>query len=212
MKIHQLLQILGKKGRLTTSQALEALHIEQKTGMPIENILLDLGVEINDIIAAKNELSEFEKVGSVYTSDNSIHDSHTDFTEELWNHVCQYQESYIDFVPIWAIDILKSSFEELIQLPHFDDVGILKGKTWIGLLRPSIEKVKYDQSYIDFLQQQISLNARGEQWTNILKSRLSALSPFVNKEVTHMTLHFKKDCFSLWILAEQPVIVYFENL
>ena len=42
-----------------------------------------------------------------------------------------------------------------------------------------VERRILDQSYLDFLREQIALEARGPEWTAILTERLSAISPFL---------------------------------
>ncbi|WP_397383858.1 hypothetical protein [Prosthecobacter sp.] len=41
-----------------------------------------------------------------------------------------------------------------------------------------LEKTRFDESYIEFLDEQIRLSPRGPEWTEILKRRRAALLPF----------------------------------
>ena len=43
----------------------------------------------------------------------------------------------------------------------------------------SCERKILDESYLDFLRQQIALEPRGPDWTAVLSKRLTALTPFV---------------------------------
>ncbi len=42
----------------------------------------------------------------------------------------------------------------------------------------SCERKVFDQSYLDFLQEQIDLAPRGPEWAELLSRRLAALAPF----------------------------------
>jgi hypothetical protein len=42
----------------------------------------------------------------------------------------------------------------------------------------SCERKVLDESYLDFLREQIALEPRGPEWTAVLSKRLAALSPF----------------------------------
>src|SRR5690606_21412082 len=41
-----------------------------------------------------------------------------------------------------------------------------------------VEESTYDKSYIEFLDLQIELNARGPEWTDLLRRRRATLAPF----------------------------------
>lgn len=44
------------------------------------------------------------------------------------------------------------------------------------------------EDYLDFLRQQIALNARGEGWTAILSDRLNRLVPYAGRSLLRVTL------------------------
>jgi hypothetical protein len=44
----------------------------------------------------------------------------------------------------------------------------------------ALEQHEFDRTYIQFLDEQIELNARGEEWTSRLRRRREALHPFCN--------------------------------
>ena len=61
---------------------------------------------------------------------------------------------------------------------------------------PVAEQKTVTESYLDFLKEQISLNARGEEWTAILRRRLNALDPFKGRELIQVSFaKGKNQCF-----------------
>ncbi len=46
-----------------------------------------------------------------------------------------------------------------------------------------------DQSYLDFLREQIELKVRGPEWTAILVARLAALSPYCGVSILNGIIH-----------------------
>ena len=47
----------------------------------------------------------------------------------------------------------------------------------------NIEEHSFDETYIEFLDEQITLNARGDEWSDRLRIRMERLRPFVNKKL-----------------------------
>lgn len=54
----------------------------------------------------------------------------------------------------------------------------------------SVEISTYDQSYIEFLDSQIALAARGREWNERLRTRRDHLSRHVGKELARCRLQF----------------------
>lgn len=51
-----------------------------------------------------------------------------------------------------------------------------------------LEEKECTPSYLDFLREQIHIGARGEEWTDLLKRRLSALEGCVGKRCSYMSV------------------------
>lgn len=81
---------------------------------------------------------------------------------EIWKLITSSQSGT---VPSW-IRNLSSDVDELSKQQKFR----------------SEEKV-VDPSYLQFLDQQIALEPRGPEWTEVLKKRRVSLSPYVGKAV-----------------------------
>jgi len=61
-----------------------------------------------------------------------------------------------------------------------------------------VESKEIEKSYIDFLQEQIEVNARDEEWINLLKRRKEALNPFVGKTLSFLSIT-NADRDLLWV-------------
>jgi hypothetical protein len=72
-----------------------------------------------------------------------------------------------------------------------------------------IEKV-VAKDFLDFLQEQIRLKARGIEWTKILQARFAALQPFVGKTIITVNLHKMPNSVTLYIDPETKKIIHFE--
>lgn len=84
--------------------------------------------------------------------------------------------------PAWLTELARQNYEEVIRLPKLDYA--VQGQTAL----PVIEEKIVAKDYLDFLREQVRLNARGSEWTNILQRRLDALQPFMGKMM--ITAHF----------------------
>jgi len=84
--------------------------------------------------------------------------------------------------PIWLAELAGLRHEEVARLPRLDNA--VKGQTAL----PVIEEKIVTMDYLNFLREQIQLNARGQEWTRLLQQRLNALQPFIGKMI--ITAHF----------------------
>jgi hypothetical protein len=92
-----------------------------------------------------------------------------------------------------AMETLPASLRE-----HADDVWDLK-------------ESQFDKSYIDFLDEQIRLSPRGQEWTELLKLRRAALLPFC--DVTLLRGHVRVDDtgFSVEIDPKTRAVIHWEQ-
>jgi hypothetical protein len=63
-----------------------------------------------------------------------------------------------------------------------------------------VERKTVDESYLEFLERQIALGARGPGWTAVLTSRRDALKAHVGKRVTTVTFLKGHDGFVVRLL------------
>jgi len=61
----------------------------------------------------------------------------------------------------------------------------------------SVQITTFDQSYIDFLDGQIALKPRGQEWNDILKHRRDALSNHIGRELA--SCRIKAGIHDYWI-------------
>jgi hypothetical protein len=87
-----------------------------------------------------------------------------------WKTLSEQAKTFPD-LPSWARELCDRSFGEIHDL----------GKV-------SLETKKFDQSYIDFLQEQIEMNARGAKWSALLQRRMDALEPSVGKDLGFLSI------------------------
>ena len=88
-------------------------------------------------------------------------------------------------LPSWMQRLLSQSFGSVIKN---EDIKII------------IERKPIDVSYLDFLKEQIRLGARGPEWSEVLRMRLNALEPYVEKEVTTITFLYGEEGFVVQLI------------
>jgi hypothetical protein len=75
----------------------------------------------------------------------------------------------------------------------------------------ALEEHRFDESYIEFLDTQIRLNARGNDWTDRLKQRRKALAPFLNLMLIRGKVNAGGKMFTVEIDPRGPRVVYWEQ-
>ena len=76
--------------------------------------------------------------------------------------------------------------------------------------RCSVHTNVVDESYITFLEQQISLGARGPQWSGILKKRIDELKRFIGKNVSTVMFACDEVTVTIRIDPEMETILFVE--
>jgi len=74
-----------------------------------------------------------------------------------------------------------------------------------------VEESRFDESYIQFLDEQIRLSPRGPEWTKILERRRTGLRPFCN--VSLVSGHIRTGRFDTWIKIDpkKKAVVFWEQ-
>ena len=91
--------------------------------------------------------------------------------ENRWNIVREQIKCSFPYITDWAMNLFDKPLSEIKKQ-----------------VKISLESKVTDQSYIDFLKEQIELNARGQEWTALLTRRLKALEPLVGKEIMFLSV------------------------
>jgi hypothetical protein len=95
--------------------------------------------------------------------------------------------------PGWLRELAYLSYEDVLRLPKYEDAG--DGQ----VTAPWVEEKLLAADYLDFLREQIRIDARGAEWKELLQKRLQALKPFVGKNVLTATFHQKPYAVTLKI-------------
>ena len=123
-------------------------------------------------------------------------------TPELWDDI-RTREELVREAPDWARAFLAMSFEEAMSLP-FDIKARITS-------RPVAEYAVMDSSYLEFLRQQININARGDAWSDILRKRLAALQDHAGKELLWVDIYDHWNRLRIELLGSTLEILYWET-
>jgi hypothetical protein len=76
----------------------------------------------------------------------------------------------------------------------------------------SVEKSRFDESYIEFLDEQIRLSPRGPQWTEVLRRRRDTLRSFCR--VSLLSGHIRVGQVDTWVKVDpkRRMVVFWEQL
>jgi hypothetical protein len=76
----------------------------------------------------------------------------------------------------------------------------------------AVEESSFDESYIEFLDEQIRLNARGPEWREILRWRRDGLRSFCH--VSLLSGHVSSGRYDTWIEVDpkKKAVVFWEQL
>jgi hypothetical protein len=124
-------------------------------------------------------------------------------TPETWQVLVRAIAS-IQGLPPWLKEQAQLSWEAVSQFPTVD--ATTEGQHSL----PTVEQKFVNADYLDFLREQIRLNARGPEWLALLKGRLAALEPFVGKELLLATFHSKPHSATLRIHPKTRAVVHVE--
>ena len=73
-----------------------------------------------------------------------------------------------------------------------------------------VSRSTFDQSYLDFLQEQIDLEPRGPEWTALMKARLDALTPYRDKPTLMGFIPVEDGLWSVRVDPAKQVVVHGE--
>ena len=98
--------------------------------------------------------------------------------------------------PQWLRHQAGLTYEQVMQLPPMD--ASTEGQD----ASPSVEEKAVAVDYIEFLHEQIKLGARGPEWTELLKRRITVLEPYVNRRVITVMCRREPFCATIKICSE----------
>ncbi len=106
--------------------------------------------------------------------------------------------------PSWLKQQARLSWEAVSRLPVLDGTSIEEHAV------PTVEQKAVAPDYLDFLREQIELNARGPEWSDVLRQRLAALEPFVGKQLLVATFYCKPHSATVRINPQTNALVHVE--
>lgn len=74
-----------------------------------------------------------------------------------------------------------------------------------------LEETRFDESYIEFLDEQIRLSPRGQEWTEILKWRRAALLPFCGITLLRGLVRVADADFIVRVHPQTSVVIHWEE-
>lgn len=77
--------------------------------------------------------------------------------------------------------------------------------------RAPIEEHSFDQSYIEFLDTQILLDARGAQWTERLRTRRKNLRSFVGIKLFRASVQVGKTSYTIEVATITRTVIHWER-
>ena len=87
------------------------------------------------------------------------------------------------------------------------DTRVRENKHAVGSIEPS----RFDESYLEFLSDQIKLEPRGPEWSARLKVRKKNLTPYVNRELVHCRFQFGVDDYSIHVEPLSGKVIHWEQ-
>ena len=74
-----------------------------------------------------------------------------------------------------------------------------------------VRQSTFDSSYLIFLDEQIELNARGEEWSQRLRKRKSGLAQWCDVPLIDGKVEVGTDDYSVYVDPESQSVVYWEH-
>ncbi|XXX73420.1 hypothetical protein WMF30_37845 [Sorangium sp. So ce134] len=126
------------------------------------------------------------------------------YSEVEWALV-QMVVSRAPSLPGWVRECAEIGYGSILMLPVVDDARAGE------LARPSLALRNVSSDYLEFLREQIALNAMGEEWTAVLQRRLKALEPLEGQPVLTVMFYRKPEGLTLRIDPRSKSIIGYEE-
>lgn len=124
-------------------------------------------------------------------------------THHTWDILVAAIGSF-DGAPSWLKEQAHLPYEAATRFPPLD--GTVEGENAL----PTVEEQPVKSDYLNFLREQIRINARGPEWLELLRGRLSALEPFVGRSVITAMFHRKPHSATLRLDPETEKVIHAE--
>ena len=124
-------------------------------------------------------------------------------THHTWEILAAAIDSF-DGAPSWLKEQARLPYEAVTRLSPLD--GTVEGENAL----PTVDEQPVKSDYLDFLREQIRINARGPEWLELLRERLSALEPFAGRPVITAMFHRKPYSATLRLNPETEKVIHAE--
>lgn len=74
-----------------------------------------------------------------------------------------------------------------------------------------VETTSFDSTYLEFLDEQIELNARGDAWSQRLRSRRAGLSEWCDSPLINGRISVNSDDYAVKVDPKTQTVVYWEH-
>jgi hypothetical protein len=74
-----------------------------------------------------------------------------------------------------------------------------------------VEESRFDSTYLDFLDQQVELNARGDEWSDRLRRRRARLADWCDCPLIHGRIVVGADEYTVQVDARTQTVIYWEE-
>lgn len=74
-----------------------------------------------------------------------------------------------------------------------------------------LEESSLDSTYLDFLDEQIGLNARGNEWSDRLRRRRAGLASWCDRTLIYGRIPVGTDDYTAWVDWQTQSVVYWEK-
>lgn len=122
-----------------------------------------------------------------------------DISEEGWNRA-RLALLAVPSLSDWVVHLLSMSWNDVpraLDIPEVHD-GVL------------VESTMITESYLRFLDEQIQLNARGDEWSSVLRTRYAAMEPYVERVLLEVAISCPKGFFLAFLNPETFGLVHWE--
>lgn len=205
------IQKLGRSRLLSPGQFVAARTRQLTGGISIEEALVEVGVSIEDINAAKAVSGD-----SVFQSDKNPQEMpqpvENRLTKAVWETL-QNDSHLREIAPSWVRKKLRLSYEETMALPTLEDISRRadSNANKIGE-RPYAYLGVETQDSLGILRSKLRNEHLPSGWRKIFTERLTMLSPYVNQEILTVTFAEDGNCFLLELTWPELKYIHAEEV
>lgn len=75
----------------------------------------------------------------------------------------------------------------------------------------NIETQVVDRSYLEFLEEQIRIGARGPDWSTVLRARVNAMSPLIDQPIMRVSVARGSNYFVAYLRPSDLEVIHHED-